>query len=170
MKLYEAMFVVDSNKSRQDHDKVVEELSAVIQKGGGEVVNCDKWDERKLAYTLSRHKRGTYYLSHFRSDGETIGRIERAAQLSETVLRVLITVDEDGEAFPVYADTSDDGPRGRRGGDRSRRSDGPRPPRKEPDKGAQRGPARPPKPEAKEPAKPPKPDAAAEEKSAEAAD
>lgn len=116
LKLYEAMFVVDSNKSRQDHDKVVEELTAVIQKGGGEPVNCEKWEERKLAYPLKHHKRGTYYLSHFRSQGDAIGRIERAAQLNETVLRVMVTVDEDGESMPVYADTSDDDPRGRRGG------------------------------------------------------
>ena len=170
MKLYEAMFVVDSNKSRQDHDKVVEELNAVIQKGGGEVVNCDKWDERKLAYTLSRHKRGTYYLSHFRSDGEIIGRIERAAQLSETVLRVLITVDEDGESFPVYADTSDDGPRGRRGGDRSRRSEGGghRPSRSTPEKAPASGEA---KAKAKSEAKSEaKPEAKPEAKSKEAAD
>ncbi len=116
MKLYEAMFVVDSNKSRQDHDKVVEELTAVIQKGGGEPVNCEKWEERKLAYPLKHHKRGTYYLSHFKSDGEIIGRIERVAQLNETVLRVMVTVDVDGEKMPVYADTSDEDSRGRRGG------------------------------------------------------
>jgi ribosomal protein S6 len=128
LKLYEAMFVVDSNKARTEHDKVLEELGTVIRKGGGEVVNCDKWDERKLCYPIKRHKRGTYYLSHFRSDGEAIGRIERAAQLSETVLRVLITVDEDGEAFPVYAEPPEDFPgRGRRpsdgGGDRPPRRD-----------------------------------------------
>jgi ribosomal protein S6 len=129
LKLYEAMFVVDSNKSRQDHDKVVEELTAVIQKGGGELVNCEKWEERKLAYPLMHHKRGTYYLSHFKSDGETIGRIERAAQLNETVLRVMVTVDVDGESMPVYADAPDDFPSrgGRRSGPPRDRRDGPRP-------------------------------------------
>ena len=125
MKLYEAMFVVDSNKARQEHDKVIEELGTVIRKGGGEVVNCDKWDERKLCYPIKRHKRGTYYLSHFRSEGDAIGRIERAAQLSETVLRALITVDEDGEAFPVYAEPPDDFP----GHGRRFDGDGDRPPR-----------------------------------------
>ncbi len=161
MKLYEAMFVVDSNKSRQDHEKVVEELGSVIQKGGGELVNCDKWDERKLAYALKRHRRGTYYLSHFRSDGEAIGRIERAAQLNETVLRVMITVDEDGEAFPVYSEAPDArDARGRRGGGfRERRERrGPRPagrgagPRK-PDESPKTSPARTPEKPA-EPAKP----------------
>ena len=102
MKLYEAMFLVDSNRARQDHAKVVEELTAVLQKGGAQVVNCDKWDERKLAYPIAKRRRGTYYLAHFRAEGEAIGRIERAASLDEAILRVLITVDEDGEAFPVF--------------------------------------------------------------------
>lgn len=157
------MFVVDSNKARQDHDKVVEELNTVIQKGGGEVVNCDKWDERKLTYPIKHHKRGTYYLSHFRSDGDAIGRIERAAQLNETVLRVLLTVDEDGEKFPVYAEPVDDGPRGRRPGGGFR---GPRPPRGE----RSDRPPRPSGPPPGEKRSPEPPAASGETKSAEAAD
>ncbi|HOX06059.1 MAG TPA: 30S ribosomal protein S6 [Planctomycetota bacterium] len=103
MKLYEAMFVVDSNRARQDHAKVIEELRAVIEKGGGQVVNCDRWDERKLAYPIAKRRRGTYYLAHFNAEGDSIVKVQRAAELSETSLRVLITVDEDGEAFPVFA-------------------------------------------------------------------
>lgn len=132
MKLYEAMFVVDSNKARQEHEKVVEELKGVILKGGGEVVNCDKWEERKLCYAIKRHKRAIYYLAHFRAEGEAIVRIERAAQLCETVLRALITVDEDGEAFPVYIEPIEDMPFGRPrrfdgDGDRPRRFEGDEP-------------------------------------------
>jgi len=123
LRLYEAMFVVDSNRSRQDHEKVIEELSAIIIKGGGEVVNCDKWEERKLAYPVNRHRRATYYLSHFRAPGDAIPRIERAAQLSEAVIRVLVTLDDDGEAFPVFAELSESGPRSRRHDSDSRGSD-----------------------------------------------
>jgi len=103
LKLYEAMFLVDSNRARADHAKVLEELKAVLEKGGGQLVNCDRWDERKLAYAIAKRRRGSYYLAHFRAEGEAITRIQRAAELSETVLRVLVTVDEDGEAFPVFA-------------------------------------------------------------------
>ena len=102
MNLYEAMFLVDSNKAKQDHAKVLEEITEVIKKNGGEVVNLDKWDERKLAFPIAKRKRGTYYLSHFRAEGPAIGRIERSAGLSETILRTLVLRDEDGEAFPVY--------------------------------------------------------------------
>lgn len=103
MKLYEAMFLVDSNHARQDHAKVIEELRAIIEKGGGQVVNCDRWDERKLAYPIAKRRRGTYYLAHFNAEGDAIVRVQRAAELSETSLRVLITVDEDGETFPIFA-------------------------------------------------------------------
>jgi small subunit ribosomal protein S6 len=102
LNLYEAMFLVDSNKAKQDHAKVLEEITEIVKKNGGEMVNLDKWDERKLAYPIAKRKRGTYYLSHFRADGSVIGKIERSAGLSETILRTLIVCDEDGEAFPVY--------------------------------------------------------------------
>ena len=96
MRLYEAMWVVDINKAKEDFTQIQTELKEIITRHGGEVVNCDKWEDRKLAYPIERQTRATYVLSHFNAPSESIKEIQRRATLSESVLRVLITLDEDG--------------------------------------------------------------------------
>ena len=50
-----------------------------------------KWDERKLAYEINGQKRGTYIIAYFTGPGAAVGAIERDVNLSEDVLRVLVT-------------------------------------------------------------------------------
>lgn len=95
-KLYEAMFIVDSNKAREDYQKMEGICTATITRHGGEIVKAVKWDDRRLAYEIKKCKRGTYILVHFNSDTQVIGKIDRQIQLNENILRCLITVDEDG--------------------------------------------------------------------------
>jgi small subunit ribosomal protein S6 len=89
-KLYEAMFLVDSGKAASDWDGVQTLLTNILQRAGGEVVSIKKWDERKLAYEIGRHSRGTYVLCYFHGDGRRNADIERNVQLSEQIIRVLI--------------------------------------------------------------------------------
>jgi small subunit ribosomal protein S6 len=89
-KLYEAMFLVDSGKAASDWDGVQELLKNVLQRAEAEVVSIKKWDERRLAYEIRGHSRGTYVLCYFRADGRRNSDIERNVQLSEQIIRVLI--------------------------------------------------------------------------------
>ncbi len=96
MRLYESMFLVDNTRARGDLEGVITELREMVERAGGEVVNCDKWDERKLAYEVSGQRRGTYILCHWNGPPTAPARIERQCRLSGVVLRVLNVVDEDG--------------------------------------------------------------------------
>ena len=89
MNTYEAMFLFDSTFA-SDFAKVEQEVGRLMERAGAEIVVCRKWDERKLAYDIKGHKRGCYVLTFFRADPGRITGIERDAQLSEPVLRVLI--------------------------------------------------------------------------------
>jgi len=95
-KLYEAMFIVDSARAKESYDAVEEQIKALVTRQGGEVVASMKWDDRRLAYEINDVKRGTYILIHFEAEGDTCSKIERQVQMSEDILRVLITIDEDG--------------------------------------------------------------------------
>ena len=89
MNTYEAMFLFDTTFSA-DFSKVEQEVGRMMQRAGAEIVMCRKWDERKLAYEIKGQRRGCYVLAFFRADPGSIARIERDAQLSEPVLRLLI--------------------------------------------------------------------------------
>jgi len=88
-RLYEAMFLVDS-VTQADWDKINEIIKKILEKAGAEIVSMEKWDERRLAYEIGGKNRGTYILCYFHADGQKIRQIERDAQLSESIMRVLI--------------------------------------------------------------------------------
>lgn len=87
---YEAMFLL-SQAQAADLGAAVDHLREVIAHAGAELVAMKKWDERRLAYEVDKQKRGTYILAYFSSDPVNIATIERSCNLSEKILRTLIT-------------------------------------------------------------------------------
>ena len=67
-----------------------------VEKGGGSVINMEKWEERRLMYPIKKKKRGLYIISHFSAPTEAVTKIDRQARLADVVLRHMILVDEDG--------------------------------------------------------------------------
>jgi len=87
---YEAMFLV-SPAEAADLNAIVEHIMHLITHGGGEIIAFSKWDERRLAYEVKKNKRGVYFLCYFEVDTVRVTDIERGCNLSERILRVLIT-------------------------------------------------------------------------------
>jgi len=66
------------------------EIGRILGRAGAEILLCRKWDERRLAYRIKDRKRGVYALTFFKADPPRVKGIERDAQLSEHVLRILV--------------------------------------------------------------------------------
>lgn len=95
-RLYESMWVVDAALGREDYPKVQAAIREVIEKGGGSVVNLEKWEERRLMYQIKKKKRGLYVICHFSAPTQAVTKIDRQARLADIILRHMILVDEDG--------------------------------------------------------------------------
>ena len=116
-RLYEAMFLVDplgsktapsgagSTEAEADWDSISTATRKILEKAGAEIVSMKKWDERRLAYEINGKNRGTYILCYFHADGQKIRQIERDAQLSELILRVLILGTEGRDKEDIEKDT-----------------------------------------------------------------
>lgn len=89
-KLYEGMFLVDSARAGSDWDGINAAIRKILERAEADIISIRKWDDRRLAYEIKHVGRGTYILVYFRADGEKIQGIEKAVQLSEHILRVLI--------------------------------------------------------------------------------
>ncbi|MCS7032624.1 MAG: 30S ribosomal protein S6 [Phycisphaerae bacterium] len=87
---YEAMFLFPATGS-MDVEHCIKTARGIIERHGGKVLVIKKWDERKLAYEIGKHKRGLYILAYFTGPGSSVAGIERDVNLSEEILRVLIT-------------------------------------------------------------------------------
>ena len=90
MTLYEGMFLMDNRQANRDWDGSLEKLKGLLTKHGCELVRCDKWGERKLAYEIAGRRRGTYVLTYFNASGDAVSRVYRECELADLILRVLI--------------------------------------------------------------------------------
>jgi small subunit ribosomal protein S6 len=89
-KQYEAMFLF-GQAAAQDLDGTLQSVRSIVERHGGEINHIKRWDERKLAYEIKKQKRGTYIICYYRGPGSSVSAIERDVNLSENILRVLIT-------------------------------------------------------------------------------
>ena len=97
-KLYEGMFLFDSNLAAKDWPGLEKHVQDLLQKNSAELVYSERWPDRKLAYEIRGMKKGTYYLTYFRAPNHAIQGITRDTDLSERIVRVLILHDESLEA------------------------------------------------------------------------
>jgi small subunit ribosomal protein S6 len=84
------MFLLDSSKVAVSWDDSVKHVHDILTKHESEIVASRQWDERRLSYPVDGHKKGTYLLTYFKSEGANLKDIVADCRLSEYVLRELI--------------------------------------------------------------------------------
>ncbi|MCA9245640.1 MAG: 30S ribosomal protein S6 [Planctomycetales bacterium] len=86
---YEGMFILDSNRFARDQAAAVKWIQDLIESAGGEVLVSRLWDERRLAYPINGHRKGTYWLTYFKIDGTNLAGMTRECEIGDLVLRHL---------------------------------------------------------------------------------
>ena len=94
MRMYEGLFLIDNAHANTEWDNVVKHIHDILQKNGAEILKTEKWGEKKLAYKIKGHKRGTYLLIHFNAKNSAITTVRRDFQLSDYIVRFLIVKDD----------------------------------------------------------------------------
>jgi len=84
------MFLLDSAKVAVSWDDSVKHVHDILSKHASEIVASRQWDERRLAYPVEGHKKGTYLLTYFKTDGAALKEIVADCHLSDLILRELI--------------------------------------------------------------------------------
>lgn len=87
---YEAMILV-SPAIAAEMENLLQELNGYFERISAEVIAINKWDERRLAYEIDKNKRGVYLLAFFGCDSVNVVEFERLCNLSENILRVMVT-------------------------------------------------------------------------------
>jgi len=88
---YEAMFLLPASFATE-LENAQKLVRGMIEHHAGEIIVLKKWDERKLMYEIKGNKRGLYLIAYFKAPGTAVAAIERDVNLSDQVLRVLITM------------------------------------------------------------------------------
>lgn len=82
--LYHPALEVDLSKSE-------ERVTKIITAAGGKVTATDNWGKRKLAYPIAKHEHAVYVFYTVDMLGEGIAKIESALNITDEVIRYLIT-------------------------------------------------------------------------------
>lgn len=88
---YEAM-VVFSIKNGEDNVKALVEKFKSLIEGNGTLEEANEWGKRKLAYEINDETEGYYVLYTFESKPDFPAELERVMNITDGVLRSMITV------------------------------------------------------------------------------
>ena len=94
-RVYEGLFLFDSNKYSRNPKEVPAAVTGAIEKCGGEILVSRLWAEQKLAYPINGQRKGTYWLTYFKMDSLRSSELNQTLRLNTDLMRQLIlTVDE----------------------------------------------------------------------------
>ncbi|MBQ5789112.1 MAG: 30S ribosomal protein S6, partial [Thermoguttaceae bacterium] len=92
--VYDGLFILNSEAYARNPEEVSGQIAKTIESLGGVVRVSRLWEERKLAYPIKNHRRGTYWLTYFRMQTDKLVELNRQFQLNGNVIRFLIqTID-----------------------------------------------------------------------------
>ena len=88
--IYEGLFILNSNRYGRDPEGVAGSIQSLIEKQEGTVLVSRLWEERRLAYPINGQRKGTYWLTYVRMDGEKIADLNQQANRDDDLLRHLV--------------------------------------------------------------------------------
>jgi small subunit ribosomal protein S6 len=91
MRRYELMLVLRPDAPDDRAQAVIDRTTRQIAASGGQIVKVAPWGRRRLAYPIDRHREGSYHIVLFESPTEAIAELEHDLQITEEVLRHLVT-------------------------------------------------------------------------------
>lgn len=92
---YEIMFIVRPNLEEASVKEVAKNFEKVLADNGAKVASSKDLGQKELAYEISGHKTGFYFLVNIEAnDAKAINEFDRLALISEDVIRHLIVKEE----------------------------------------------------------------------------
>ena len=92
---YESVLIARQDLGASQVNSLVENLSEVLKREGGEVVKVDNWGLKNLAYRIKKNRKGHYVLLNIVAPAKAVSEYERLMRLNEDVIRYMtIKVDE----------------------------------------------------------------------------
>ena len=91
MRRYELMLVLRPDTADDRVQQVLDRTTRGIAEGEGQIVKVSPWGRRRLAYPISGYREGSYFIIVFEAPSESIDELERSLNITEEVMRHLVT-------------------------------------------------------------------------------
>jgi small subunit ribosomal protein S6 len=131
MPLYEHIYLARQDVSPQQVEEMTNNMTSVLQAGGGKVTKNEYWGLKSLSYRIKKNRKAHYSLLNIDAPAPAVAEMERQMRINEDILRfmtVRVDAHEEGPSAMLQKrdrdDDRSDRPGGGRGGfdrDRPRR-------------------------------------------------
>ena len=101
MAFYECTFVVRSDLSKADVEKLTATYSKIITDNGGSIVKTEYWGLRTLAYKINKMAKGHYTMLGLDCPVVALKELERNMGINEDVIRTLVVRVDAMDATPT---------------------------------------------------------------------
>ena len=91
MRRYELMLVMRPDTADEQVETVVDRATRSVVGSGGQVVKRSPWGRRRLAYPIGQYREGSYHIILFDAPPAAVNEMERGLNISEEVMRHLVT-------------------------------------------------------------------------------
>lgn len=95
MRSYEMMLILSPELDAEAVEATKTRITDILSQNGGELSEYELWGKRRLAYELKDYREGTYLLTHFKGQSDTVNELDRVLKISDQVLRYMIVRKED---------------------------------------------------------------------------
>jgi small subunit ribosomal protein S6 len=70
---------------------LIDRQTRTLVNSGGQIIKVSPWGRRRLAYKIGQHHEGSYFIIVFDGPSEAVLELERGLNITEEVLRHLVT-------------------------------------------------------------------------------
>jgi small subunit ribosomal protein S6 len=91
MRRYELMLVLRPDVPEDRVQAILDRATRSIAGAEGQIVKLSPWGRRRLAYPIGAYREGSYYIILFDAPPAAIADLERGLNITEEVMRHLVT-------------------------------------------------------------------------------
>ncbi len=97
MRQYETVFLISPNLEEEETTKIITQISGIISKEKGKLIQEDRWGKKRLAYPIKKFEEAFYVFFHYEGDSNIPFELERRFKQTEAILRFLTVKKETRE-------------------------------------------------------------------------
>ena len=106
---YETVYILRPNTANDGVAEVNTKVKGIIEGLGGKILKVDNWGKRRLAYEVSKERKGIYLYWRYLASSGVVEETERNLRMLDNVIRYMtVKVDENvvADARPTEIDES----------------------------------------------------------------
>lgn len=90
MNAYEILFIINTNYTEQQREKIVEKIEKYITAKDGKILDSQSLGLKDFAMELKKEKQGHYYQIRFNASNAQLSHLQEELKITEDIFRYMI--------------------------------------------------------------------------------